>query len=268
MYRRFLDIIPTDPVRIEKMFSETDPGLKARILAAYTGYPDRRAAVRIGGDTSFWEPSILVAQAHAATAPTFGYRYDFAPRLLNVTGFGATHATELLAVFGAGDDGARPGGPALGGRRGLREATAIMQSHWLHFARSGAPRVHLARLHGGAARDADRRHHRADRERPAGRPAAGVDRVPAPALRGRADYLSSLDSRRSASGLPPVWQVAQYCRDESAKDTSRTVSPQTGHGRPVRPCTRNPDFFSALSRAPPGRPSASTASVSVSRIAA
>ena len=44
------------------------------------------------------------------------------------------------------------------------------------------------------------------------------------------DYLSSLLIRRSASGLPPVWQVGQYCRLESANDTSRTVSPQTGHG--------------------------------------
>ena len=30
-------------------------------------------------------------------------------------------------------------------------------------------------------------------------------------------YLSSRDIRRSASGLPPVWQVGQYCRLESAK---------------------------------------------------
>jgi para-nitrobenzyl esterase len=140
MFPRFLDIIPTDPVRIEKMFSETDPVLKARILAAYPGYPDRRDAVRIGGDATFWEPSILVAQAHTTTAPTFAYRYDFAPRLLNVTGFGATHATELLAVFGAGDAALGRAATALGGRRGLREVTAIMQSHWLHFARYGTPR--------------------------------------------------------------------------------------------------------------------------------
>ena len=30
-------------------------------------------------------------------------------------------------------------------------------------------------------------------------------------------HLSSFDIRRSASGLPPVWQVAQYCSDVSAK---------------------------------------------------
>ena len=66
-----------------------------------------------------------------------------------------------------------------------------------------------------------------------------------------AHYFSSRDSRRSASGRPPVWQVGQYCSEESLKDTSRTVSPHTGHGSPVRPCTRSPLFFSAFSR--PGR---------------
>ena len=46
---------------------------------------------------------------------------------------------------------------------------------------------------------------------------------------GRGGYFSSFESRRSARGLPPVWQVGQYCSAESAKDTSLMVSPQTGH---------------------------------------
>ena len=54
------------------------------------------------------------------------------------------------------------------------------------------------------------------------------------------------DIRRSARGLPPVWQVAQYCRLESAKLTSRTVSPQTGQGWPVRPCTAQVGLLLAL----------------------
>ena len=53
--------------------------------------------------------------------------------------------------------------------------------------------------------------------------------------------------RRSASGLPPVWQVGQYWRLESVKLTSRTVSPQTGHASPVRPWTARVDFFSLVS---------------------
>src|SRR5437588_8241744 len=39
----------------------------------------------------------------------------------------------------------------------------------------------------------------------------GAPPVPAPS------YFSSLDRRRSASGLPPVWQVGQYCSDLVAK---------------------------------------------------
>ncbi|MGW0041644.1 carboxylesterase/lipase family protein [Rhodococcus sp. NPDC003348] len=140
MFPRFLDIIPTDPVRIEKMFAETEPRVKARILAAYPRYPDRHAAVQLGGDVTFWEPAILVAQAHTTTAPTYAYRYDYAPNLLNWTGFGATHATELLAVFGAVDHPLGKAATAVGGRDGLRAVTNVLQSHWLHFARHGHPR--------------------------------------------------------------------------------------------------------------------------------
>ena len=46
--------------------------------------------------TAAWQ----IAEAHAKLAPTFVYRYDFAPRTLHWAGLGATHATELLAVFG------------------------------------------------------------------------------------------------------------------------------------------------------------------------
>src|SRR6185437_1585287 len=60
-------------------------------------------------------------------------------------------------------------------------------------------------------------------------------------------YLSRRDSRRSARGLPPVWQVGQYWRAESAKETSLTTSPQTGQFWPARPWTARPAFFSALS---------------------
>src|SRR6185295_8110054 len=68
-------------------------------------------------------------------------------------------------------------------------------------------------------------------------------------------YFSSFERRRSASFLPPVWQVGQYCSEESANDTSAMVSPQTSHFSPVRPCTRKPDFFSAF-RSFAARPSA------------
>src|SRR6202042_3379303 len=80
-------------------------------------------------------------------------------------------------------------------------------------------------------------------------------------------YFSRRDRRRSASGLPPVWQVGQYWNAESAKDTSLMVSPQTWHSSPVRPCTRRPLFFSPLRSAAARPAERSTASVKVVLIA-
>src|SRR5438132_14101672 len=82
-----------------------------------------------------------------------------------------------------------------------------------------------------------------------------------------AGYLSRRDMRRSASGLAPVWQVGQYCSEESAKETSRIVSPHTGQGWPVLPCTRRPVFFSPLRSAAASPPERSTASRNVVTIA-
>ncbi|OUS93957.1 carboxylesterase/lipase family protein [Rhodococcus sp. NCIMB 12038] len=138
VFPRFLNILPTDPTRIDKMFSHVDASVKERAIAAYPGYPGRRAAADLGGDVTFWEPSVLCAQGHTTVAPTYSYRYDFAPRLLHVLGLGATHATELYAVFGLTGPWARLL-TALGGRRGLRAVTDTVQSHWLHFARHGTP---------------------------------------------------------------------------------------------------------------------------------
>ncbi len=77
---------------------------------------------------------------------------------------------------------------------------------------------------GGAARRGRRRRSGPARAAEAERPGAGGG-----------GYLRRRDIRRSARGLPPVWQVAQYWRAESAKDTSRTTSPQTGQVSPARP---------------------------------
>src|SRR6201985_638936 len=82
-----------------------------------------------------------------------------------------------------------------------------------------------------------------------------------------AGYLSRRDRRRSASGLPPVWQVGQYCSAESANETSLIVSPHTGQSWPARPCTRRPLFFSPFRSAAARPAERSTASVSVGLIA-
>jgi hypothetical protein len=62
--------------------------------------------------------------------------------------------------------------------------------------------------------------------------------------------------------------VGQYCIARSAKETSRIVSPQTGHCSPARPCTRSPVFFSAFSSLAASPCERAIASPSTSRIAA
>jgi para-nitrobenzyl esterase len=143
--------LPTVPARIDRLFASTDPPAKDRVLAAYPGYPGRHAVEQIAGDHGFWWPSVRVAEGHSRTAPTFMYRYDLAPRLARLTGFGATHAAELVPVLGWAD--AAPGRAltALGGRAALRAVSARMQEHWTHFARHGTPAP------GWPAYDAERR---------------------------------------------------------------------------------------------------------------
>ena len=66
----------------------------------------------------------------------------------------------------------------------------------------------------------------------------GFSVVRVPKAAGRtvaAGYFRKRDVRRSARIFPWVWQPGQYCRAVSAKETSRTVSPQTGHASPVLP---------------------------------
>ncbi|MGK8555266.1 carboxylesterase/lipase family protein [Nocardia gipuzkoensis] len=139
LFARFADELPTTPGRLRAALARSGEGAESRIAAAYPGYPQPRAAVRAGGDFTFWRPSLTVMEGHSRHAPTYAYRYDFAPRALHLAGLGATHATDLIPVFGAADS---PFGRALtaaGGRRGLRAVTEQFQDNWLAFARTGAP---------------------------------------------------------------------------------------------------------------------------------
>jgi hypothetical protein len=64
-----------------------------------------------------------------------------------------------------------------------------------------------------------------------------------------------------------VWQRGLYWNDRLANDTSRTVSPHTGQGSPVRAWTRKPERFSPFNDAAPCPTDRSTASVSTERMA-
>lgn len=140
LFPKVLDALPTNPSRIDTMFALTDPEAGKRILATYPGYPDEQSAIDVGGDVTFWHPSVELMQAHAQSAPTYAYRFDFAPTMMRWLGLDATHGFEMFAVFGIGDTLVGRGLTLPGGRRGLRAVTESVQGHWLHFAKHGSPR--------------------------------------------------------------------------------------------------------------------------------
>ena len=78
------------------------------------------------------------ADGHSAVAPTYVYRYDYQTKVLEATGFGATHATELFSVFGAyrAPMGA---GLALADWPATGRVTKNVQTRWGGFARTGDP---------------------------------------------------------------------------------------------------------------------------------
>ncbi|WP_433601276.1 carboxylesterase/lipase family protein [Nocardia sp. CA-135953] len=140
LFAKFADELPTTPGRLHALLTR-DGGseLESRVVAAYPGYPAAKVAVRAGGDYVFWRPSVTVAAGHSRYAPTYSYRYDFAPRALRLAGIGATHATELIPVFGAANSLVGRAFTAAGGRRGMQSVTRRFQDHWLAFARTGRP---------------------------------------------------------------------------------------------------------------------------------
>lgn len=140
LFTRFLKMLPTNEPMVEAVLAGADAGVRDRIIAAYPDYPARKACIRLGGDFAFNAAVWDIAEAHGAHAPTYVYRYDFAPRVLRWSGMGATHATELFAVF----DVYRSGGlgrllTAGADRRSALRVSGQVQRRWGAFSRAGAP---------------------------------------------------------------------------------------------------------------------------------
>ena len=139
LFTRFLKLLPTDEASIEAFLSAAGAETRDRIVSAYPDYPNKAACIRLGGDLTFGTAAWAISHAHSAHAPTYTYRYDYAPRILDMSGMGATHATELLAVFGIYRT--RVGGllTAAGDRTSARRVSREMQSRWGEFSRTGSP---------------------------------------------------------------------------------------------------------------------------------
>ncbi|MGV9825846.1 MULTISPECIES: carboxylesterase/lipase family protein [unclassified Gordonia (in: high G+C Gram-positive bacteria)] len=133
LFDKFFNMLPDAEralVRVE------DAGARDEVIGEYEGGAADR--LRLSADATFWAPTITFADAHSATAPTYVYRFDFSTRALDLAGVGATHATELFAVFGAYRLPLGVG-LAVGDWRDAGRVTADVQSRWGGFARTGIP---------------------------------------------------------------------------------------------------------------------------------
>jgi para-nitrobenzyl esterase len=139
LFTRFLPLLPTTEPMVEALLAEVEPATRERITAAYPDYPERAACVRLGGDFAFSSAAWEIAEAHGGYAPTYLYRYDYAPRVLRWSGLGATHATELLAVFGIYRTRFGAMLTAAADRRSARRVTNEVQRRWRSFSRTGIP---------------------------------------------------------------------------------------------------------------------------------
>ncbi len=140
LFGRFLKLLPMTEPMIERLLAETNPAERERITAAYPGYPDAAACIQFGGDFAFGSAVWQIAEAHSRHAPTYVYRYDYAPRTLRWSGLGATHATELLAVFDVYRTRLGRLLTAAADRRSALRVSDDVQSRWRAFARTGRAR--------------------------------------------------------------------------------------------------------------------------------
>jgi para-nitrobenzyl esterase len=139
LFGRFMKLLPMTEPTIERLLSIAEPEERERLTGAYPGYPDPAACIQFGGDFAFGSAAWQIAEAHSAHAPTYLYRYDYAPRTLRWSGLGATHATELLAVFDTYRTTFGRLLTAAADRRSALRVSDDVQSRWRAFARTGVP---------------------------------------------------------------------------------------------------------------------------------
>jgi para-nitrobenzyl esterase len=139
LFGRFLKLLPMTEPTIERLLTLAEPGERERLTAAYPGYPDAAACIQFGGDFAFGSAAWQIAEAHSRHAPTYLYRYDYATRTLRWSGLGATHATELLAVFDVYRTKFGRLLTAAADRRSALQVSDDVQARWRAFCRTGVP---------------------------------------------------------------------------------------------------------------------------------
>jgi len=139
VFRGRVDILPRTPARIDALFERAPAASRTGMRAAYPGLPARRPGADFGGDYGFWYPSTRVADFHSRYAPVWSYRFDVAPRLLELLGLDATHGVEMFALFDRTDLPLARLMTSLGGYEAYAAAGERMRIRWLGFAEVGVP---------------------------------------------------------------------------------------------------------------------------------
>lgn len=137
-------MLPTTRATVDTYFARRPPGAKDRVLAAYPGYPRRRALVAIGSDAMFGAPTWAFTDAYSAHAATYAYRFDHTTWTLRALGLGATHGSEIVHVQHS--YGSYPGRKLHPLGRHVQPAVGRrMQRTWLDFATDAQPHPDWAR---------------------------------------------------------------------------------------------------------------------------
>jgi para-nitrobenzyl esterase len=139
IFRGRVDILPRTPARIGALFERAPATARQDMHDAYPGLPARRPAADFSGDYGFWYPSTRVADFHSRYAAVWSYRFDVAPRLLELMGIDATHGVEMFALFDRTDLPLARVITSLGGYEVYAAAGERMRILWLRFAEGGNP---------------------------------------------------------------------------------------------------------------------------------
>lgn len=137
IFRGRVDILPRTPKRIDALFERAPVSSQQAMRDAYPGLPGLRAGADFGGDYGFWYPSTRVADFHSRYAPVWSYRFDMAPRLLEILGLNATHGVEMFTLFDRTDEPLARVMTSLGGHEEYAAAGERMRAFWLRFAEDG-----------------------------------------------------------------------------------------------------------------------------------
>ena len=125
--------------RARTMLEGYDPHGADTILRFYNNAASRNDYAELLTDSVFWAPSVIAASAHSLSAPTWMYRFDYAPAALRWLGIGASHTAELSPVFGDLDGSKAAAINKLGGWEELHTLRDQMQSYWASFIHTGNP---------------------------------------------------------------------------------------------------------------------------------